>query len=473
MQPQLKNAKQILSHSSHKKETALWIQTELESADLRDSRLNKRLNTIIESFSALPNASIPDKSGSWTKTKATYRFLNNKKVTPENILRPHQHTTKVRISKEKILLAVQDTTYSNYTHLTQTEGLGNIGANQNLRGILLHSTLAFTPKRIPLGIIHQQSWIRPPEEYGKKNKRHKKSIHEKESQKWLNSLVATQEVQKDFPNTLFINIGDREADIYELFLHASQNNFSTHLIIRAACNRKVDHPEKHLWSYMETQPIAGSCEVCVPRKNKKEERIANVDVRFAKVTLKPPRAKPNLPLIQLWAIYINESSPPKNEEPLSWMLLTTLEVSSFEEAIQYAEYYSIRFLVELFHKILKSGCKIEKRQLQTAEGLMRCLALDSIVAWRIFFLTMLGRDLPELPCTVILEEHEWKALYCFTHKTPKPPDAPLSLGEATRLIAKLGGFLGRKHDGHPGVQVMWRGMQKLSIISIAWKAFGH
>ena len=468
----IEQSNQTSEDSSYYEETSRWVRTEFGATDLSDARLDKRLISIIESFCSSPKTSIPQTSGTWDKTKATYRFLDNEKVSHENILQPHQKTTKARIGKEKTVLAIQDTTTLNYTSHPETEGLGSIGTGEKLRGMFVHTTLAITPERVPLGIIHQQTWIRPPEEHGKRSQRHKKPIEDKESMKWLNSFIATEKVQKDSPDTLIINIGDRESDVYELFLKATDTNTTCRLLVRAAWDRTTDHEQNHLWSYMQAQPIATTLEIIVPRKKKKRERVAKVEIRFAQVTLNPPRRKSTLKLTQLWAIYVNEPSPPHGEEPLSWMLLTTLSVSSLEEAIQYVQYYAIRFSIELFHKILKSGCRIEKHQLKTADRLRRCLAIDSIVAWRIMFLTMVGRNVPDLPCTVILKDHEWKSLYCFVHKTQQPPDEPLSLQEAVRLIARLGGFLGRKRDGHPGVQTLWRGMKDLTIISTAWITFG-
>jgi hypothetical protein len=175
-----------------KRRTARWVKTELRSAKLGDRRLDKRLAIIVEAFANLPQASIPQASGLWSKTKATYRFLNNDKVTPQNILQPHQHTTQHRVSEQKVVLAVQDTTTLNYTHLPQTQGLGHIGTDPRSRGIVLHTTLALTPERLALGIIAQQSWTRP--HYGSAKKRRKKSIDDKESQKWLHSLSATEEL---------------------------------------------------------------------------------------------------------------------------------------------------------------------------------------------------------------------------------------------------------------------------------------
>lgn len=451
-------------------ETNRWVRTEFNSAELGDYRLNKRLISIVESFSAYPNASIPQATGSWKKTKGAYRFLSNPKVTHQNILRSHQKATQERINDKKIVLAIQDTTTLNYSHLPETEGLGYVGNKSDIKGMLVHTTLAITPERTPLGIIDQQTWTRPEEEFGKKRKRSQKSINEKESVKWLNSLTATENVQKSSPNTLIINIGDREADIYELF-HQAQG-YITRLLVRATCDRKLDNSKKQLWSYMQTQPLSAKLEITVPRKHKKSQRTAIVSLRFAPVTLKSPVRKKNLNPIKLWAIYLYEPSPPKGQEPLSWMLLTTLKTESLDDAIQYVQYYAMRFTIETFHKILKSGCNIEKRQLETAERLRRCLAIDSIVAWRIMFLTMVGRAVPNLPCTVVLKDHEWKSLYCFVHETKQPPANPPTLEETVRLIARLGGFLNRKSDGYPGVKVLWRGMQVLSVISFAWKSFG-
>jgi len=209
-----------------------------------------------------------------------------------------------------------------------------------------------------------------------------------------------------------------------------------------------------------------------PHKGKNHERIAQLEIRFAHLTLMPPQRLSHLAPVKLWAIYVHEPSPPQGLEPLSWMLLTTVEIASLHDALLFVQYYTVRFSIELFHKVLKSGCALEKRQLETADGLKRCLALDSIVSWRILFLTMMGRTIHLLPCTIIFEEHEWKSLYCFVHKTKQPPSQPPTIEEAIRLVARLGGFLSRKRDGSPGIKVLWQGLQALTAISAAWIAFG-
>lgn len=450
-----------------KRHSARWVKTELLCAKLGDRRLDKRLAIIVEAFANLPQASIPQASALWSKTKATYRFGNNDKVTPEKILQPHQQATQKRVGQKKVVLAVQDTTSLNYTHLPKTQGLGHIGPDPRSRGMIVHTTVALTPERLALGIICQQSWTRP--QYGSAKKRRKKSIDHKESQKWLHSFAATEELQKQIPQTLLINVADRESDVYELFVQAS--SCRTKLLIRAAWDRTVDHPQKHLWPYLKAQPLAATQQVQITRRKEKKSRTATVEIRFAKVSLKPPRRAPALCSLSLYAVYVNEPHPPNGEPALSWMLLTTVKLHSAAQAIQCCQYYAVRFTIELFHKVLKSGCRVEKRQLQSAEGLRRCLALDSLVACRILALTMLGRTVPDLACSVIFEDHEWQSLYCFIHQTAKPPKAAPSLNKAIGWIARLGGFLGRKGDGHPGAIVLWRGLQRLSDISLAWITF--
>jgi hypothetical protein len=459
------------STSSYTEDTKQWVPTEFNDANIGDVRLNQRLISIVKSFCLSPNASIPDKSGSWAKTKATYRFLSNDKVSHQNILAPHQQATAKRVSQEQIVLAIQDTSTLNYTSHPETQGLGNIGTDPASKGMLVHTTLTMTPERIPLGLLHQQTWTRPPEEYGKKHERHHKDIQDKESQKWLNSLWATERLQKDAPETLIINVGDREADIFGLFQEHRDNQMKCHLLIRAAHDRRLNDAPEHLWSYLEKQPAASVLEVLVPRKKQKAQRTAQVELRWAKVELKPPIDKASAGTITLGAIYVNEPHPPSGEEALSWMLLTTLPIESQAEALRYVEYYAARYTIELWHKILKSGCGIETHQFGGIEPLTGCLAIDSIVAWRIMFLTMLGRRMPDLPCHAILQEDEWQSLYCFIHHTATPPKDIPTLGEAVRMIARLGGFLGRKRDGHPGAEVMWRGMAKLTIITESWKSF--
>ena len=448
-----------------------WIRTELESVDIGDKRLNARVVRVIEKFWKQPPSSIPKATGSWSEAKAAYRLLNNPKVTPEKVLAPHLESVRSRVEGHRVVLAVQDTTDLNFTSHPATKGLGTIGSSPKLRGMHVHTTVAVTPERVPLGLIQQQTWIRPESEFGKKTERRKKALEEKESVKWLHSLQAVEQLQAELPDVQIISVGDREADIYDLFKHAA--GMKADLLVRASSNRRLECEEECLWEHVEAQPVAQELEMRIPVKKSKKWRTATLELRFAQVAIRPPRYRHSTeePVL-LSAVYVNEPHPPEGVVPLSWMLLTTLPVSSAEDALIIADYYSVRWVIEVFHRILKSGCRIEERQLQTADGLRTCLALDSLVAWRIQFLTALGREVPNLPCDVVFEDYEWKALYCFVHRTTHPPERPPTLNEAIKLVARVGGFLARKGDGAPGPMVLWRGLQELATISFAWFAFG-
>ena len=204
----------------------------------------------------------------------------------------------------------------------------------------------------------------------------------------------------------------------------------------------------------------------MPRHGEQPARTAVLTLRFGAVELCPPghRRAERLPAVTVWAVHVVEEYPPAGVEPLEWLLLTTCAVLR-GHAQERVEWYACRFGIEVWHKVLKSGCRIEARQLESAARLQRCLTLFSVIAWRIVYATMLSRTLPELPCTVLLALEEWQALYCATHHTATPPATPPTLHEAVQWIARLGGFLGRPGDGEPGVTVLWRGFQHLADLT--------
>ena len=449
-----------------------WAEQEFEIADFGDKRLNKRLLKIADAFSKQPDASIPKSASNWAATKATYNFFDNERVSKETVLSSHIKSTTDRVATQVVVLCVQDTTSLNYSTHPETEGLGTIGSHsENTIGIMIHDTMAFTPEGVALGLIDLQTWTRPKEEYGKKSERKTKPISEKESNKWLKSFEATQNVQSQTSQTTLVNIADRESDIYEFLELATRNKDNPELLLRANYNRLVDHPEKYLWDFMANQKVSGFFTLEVPRQKNRQKRKAELSVRYAKVVLKRPNniITPDMPKsITVWAILVEEENPPKNVEPITWLLLTTIPINSFEEAVEKVQWYTVRWQIELFHKVLKSGCKTEDRQLTTAEKLVKCLIIDAIIAWRILLLTKLGRKVPQLPCSVVFEEYEWKALYCYLHKTTELPDKEPTLQEAIRMMAKLGGFLGRKGDGEPGVMTIWRGLMRLQDIADTW-----
>jgi hypothetical protein len=449
-----------------------WVEEELGTVELYDPRLKRRLFSLVRDFYGQSQAAIPQACGSHTKTIAAYRFFNNERVTMDKVLRAHTEASIERIKAHQVVLAVQDTTTLNYTMHRATEGLGPIGAKANgPMGLVVHDTMAFNPEGTPLGLLDVQCWARDLQDIGKKHRRKELPIEEKESIKWLNSYRAVSEVQKLCPETMLVSVGDRESDIYELFLEAAQNPTGPKILVRCERSRNRKTGEEYLWDVVAGQPVAGYQVVHVPRRGCQLAREATLEVRHTTVVLKPPKGK-GYPPVAVWMVYAREVGYSKAvKSPLEWMLLTTVEVSSLEQACERLMWYARRWGIEVFHRTIKSGCRIEDRQLGTAESLEACLAIDMVVAWRIYHLLKLGREVPDAPCTVFFEEAEWKALYLFVNKTLPSDDDKPTLREAIRMIASLGGFLGRKSDGEPGTTTLWRGLQRLEDIAATYVFF--
>ncbi|MBM4324887.1 MAG: IS4 family transposase [Deltaproteobacteria bacterium] len=439
-----------------------WAEEEFGTVRLYDNRLKERLYTIAQDFYNNPQASIPEACGSKAAAMGAYRFFQNPKVTMDVVLTAHTEATLERIKKHRVVLVPQDTTTLNYSTHPMTEGLGPVNnTGDHAIGLLLHDTLAFTEGGTPLGILDAQCWARDPQEKGKRYRRKELPIEQKESMKWLRSFRKAAQVQKLCPETMLVVIGDRESDIYELFLEASKEADGPKLLVRAekTRNRKVD--QEFLWDLMVKQEVAGCLKIHVPHRGSGKARDVWVDVRFAEVALNAPKRCGIAPSVTVWAVYVTEQACETIESPIEWMLLTTMEVKSFEDAQKLVEWYSGRWGIEVYHRTLKSGCRIKDRQLETADRLETCLGVDMVVAWRIYHLAMLGREIPEMPCTVFFKDIEWKALCCYVNKTPVPPEKPPSMREAVFMVGGIGGHLGRKGDGFPGTQSLWRGLLRL------------
>jgi hypothetical protein len=462
-----------------------WAQFEFGQAQLIDERLNKRLVKIVSDFYRQPNASIPQASGSAAQAQAAYNFFQNEFIEPEQILESHLQRTIERCQEEKTVLMMNDTTYLDFSTQPAKKGMGTL-AKKNSWGMLAHPTFAVSPAGVPLGVIDVQVWSRAKDEFGKSEQRQQRLIAEKESQKWLNSYLATAKIQAQQADTSFVVIGDREADVFELFeltqsddIPMTPDGKRPDLLIRAAQDRRVtstnpcDPNTSRIWETMEKQTVAGTYQLEVPRHDKQPERTTEIEVRFAKLTILPPKNRTNkerLP-ITLWAIWAQETKPPEGVEPISWMLLTTIPINSLQDAIEKIFWYKLRWLIELLFKILKSGCCFEKRQLETADRLHKCLVIDIIIAWRILYMIKIGREHPNLPCTALFDDGEWKALYCFVNNTTVLPNEVPTLHQAVRMVARLGGFLDRKNDGEPGIISLWRGLHRLNDISLSFRLF--
>ncbi|MEM7132761.1 MAG: IS4 family transposase [Chloroflexota bacterium] len=448
-----------------------WTRDELSSVSLGDKRLDWRLQDSARKLASRPSVSINQACDDWADTKATYRLFANPKTEAEKILLPHQERTKARMAKYERCLVLQDTSYVDYSHHPSKKGMGPIGTTkQTLSGMVMHSALATTLDGLPLGTLSQQIWSRDevpnqlrPEE------RRKLPIEEKESYKWLTAL--NQSVEHKPADTQLITVGDSEADIFEFFNHARQ--LETDLLIRAGQNRTVCEPEVgRLWSVLEKEPIAGHLAVHVSKRSNQPARDATVAVRYMSLSLKPPQhLRATMGPMPLYGILVQEVEPPTDVEPLCWLLLTTVPVCTFDDAVERIGWYCHRWQIEILHKILKSGCHIEDAQLDSDTRLKPMIALYTIIAWRLFWLTFLTRTDPDAPALTMLAPHELQALYWFHHKRPLPDSECPTVQLATRWIAQLGGFLNRKGDGEPGVTVIWRGWQRLNDISDAFLTF--
>jgi len=451
---------------------ANWIEEEFGRAQIFDERLQSRLFTLATDFFSQPGELIPQAcSGSEAKIKAAYRFFQNSNVDMQKLLRPHIESTIERLRAHKLILAVQDTTSLNYT-AHPPEGVGPINNGQNSAvGLELHDTMAFTPEGTPLGLLDVQCWARDPNDVGKKHRRHQLPIEEKESKKWMVSYRAAAEIQKICSDTMLVSVGDREADLYDLFHEAAQDTSGPKLLIRAERTRQrkvIDEDVKtELWKRMDAEPVAGWIDVAVPRRGSRPARTARIQVRFAQVVLNPPSISKFAPL-SVWVVYAREVGCGIDvKEPIDWMLLTSVKTEGFEDACERLSWYARRWGIEVYHRTIKSGCRIEDRRLDDAESIQTCLAIDLVVAWRVYWLTMVGRAEPETPCDQILSEDEWHVLSAWA--TGQIGDTAPYAQQAMRWIGKLGGWRNRGKSDNPGTTCMWRGLARLPSMAQGYR----
>ena len=446
-----------------------WAEEEFGTANLGDVRRTKRLIELAHVFGQRPSASLPDAAQDPAMLKAAYRFFDTDAVEPAEILASHTRSTHDRCASVPLILAIEDTTELDWSHHPATSGLGPIHTKKHV-GLLLHTTVAITPEAVPLGILHQHVWARDAATFGQLPDHHTRPFAEKESYRWVRGLDAINAARDACPTTQFVLVADAEADIYDVLV--AERRGGVDVLIRAGQNRRVTHPEARLlWDALPTGIRVGMRTVRVAACNGKPAREATVTIYRHAVCLQPPtrRANDDLLPVTVWVVWVIEESPPAGVAAIEWVLLTSISVQTNAGALTMVAWYCCRWGIEIWHKALKSGCAIETRQLETAERLQRCLALFSVIAWRIVFTTMLARACPDAPCTAVLETDEWQALYCHIHQTTRLPGTPPSLRDAVRWIARLGGFQGRTHDGEPGVTVMWKGVQHLAGLTSMYR----
>jgi hypothetical protein len=430
---------------------------ELEAIDLGDVRLNRRARKVLTTLGNKPTASIPAACGGWDETRAAYRLFDHAQVTAQQVLEPHYDASQRRMAEYPCVLCIQDTTELDYSSKGDIQDLGPLNYEAR-QGLYLHPTIAVTPERLCLGVIDAWTWTREPGSLGAP-KDDRRPIEEKESVRWLEGYRRVCEEQAELPETRLIYLADREADIYELFAERHAQTPAAEWLIRAQHDRKLADG-RTLRQALEQAPVLDWVEFDLPqREQRKAQRIAQ-SLRAVRVTLKAPaRTGHKLPDVEITALLAQEIDPPAGAEPIEWLLLTSVPVDTAEQAVEKLQWYLCRWQVEIYFRILKSGCKVEELQLEKLERLEPALAFYMIIAWRVLYLTMLGWECPELPCDVVFAEEEWQAVYLVAKRKP-PPDKPPSLDQMVRMVAGFGGFLNRKSDGFPGPQTIWIGLQR-------------
>jgi hypothetical protein len=444
------------------------LAAELRSVELGDQRLNRRARRLLEKLGEKPTLSIPAACGGWGETRAAYRLFDHPAVTAERVLAPHIACTEERLRAHPRVLCIQDTTELDYTTKKGIAGLGPLNYESRW-GMYLHPTLALTPERVPLGLLAAASWAREPGSLGQA-KDPSRPLEEKESVRWVDGFARVNELAEQLTDTRLTYIADREGDIYDLFVEAPCPERGADWLVRVQHQERLLTDGRKLRDVLDAAPVLTEITFERPASNGRRARTVHQQIKVVRVTLKAPaRADRTLPEVTVTALLATETQPPGDEEPLDWLLLTNLPVETPEQAIEKLAWYLCRWQIEVYFKVLKSGCRIEQLQLEKRERLEPALAFYMIIAWRVLFLTMLGRECPEMPCDRVFADEEWKAVYLVTQRT-SPPSEPPSLDTMVRMVASLGGFLNRKSDGFPGPKTLWIGLQRIPDFVLALEA---
>lgn len=465
---------------------------EFAGIDFNDQRLTKRVVLIADQLGKHCCSSIPAASDGRAEMEAVYRFMSNSKVSPEKLTEPHRQATLERIRQCDVVLLVQDTTELDLTRPSQqVTGAGPLTHNSR-RGSFYHPLMAFNTEGTALGKVWHTHWVREAihTERTAAQKREDirgKPIEEKESFRWLEGVRAAREVATQSPETQCVVMGDSESDIYEVLAEPRETEDGSRLeiLVRATSDRNLDveDGEHKLLARVRSTPCLFRYTVDVskrtqktnvktksPRKSSREGRLAEVEVRATTVTIRSPRNGRRRPSLTYNVVLVEELSPPDGEPPIQWLLITSLPIHRLEEVQAIVHYYCHRWQIEIYFRTLKSGCRIQERYFETMNRLENCLAIYSVIAWKILYLCRIGRQCPDLPCDIIFSDSEWKAVYTIIHKE-QPQSEPPSLNEMIRMIASLGGYVPRKTT-QPGTQTLWLGLQRVYDFANAWDAFG-
>jgi hypothetical protein len=455
------------------------VAEELFGIDLGDIRLNKRSIQVIEALAANPEASINASCDGWTETVAAYRFFDNDAVTPELILQPHLAATKRRMREHPVVLIPQDTTELDYTQHPPKDA--RCMSYEHRLGLFEHVALAVTPDRLCLGVVGSEFFDREAESLGKTKERRTLPIEEKESFRWLKGYRLACQLASECSDTQIVSVADREADIYDIYVDAQkQTGPRADYVIRAQEDRSTlePDPESGPAAYHKVREEVSRSKLLATRTielsqtPKRAARQAHLEIRAIAVDVKPPHARKHLlPSVNVNVVLVQEIGGPDDGAEVRWLLITTLPIETIDDVLRIVEYYRARWVVEVFFRILKTGCRVEDIQLETNARLKRCLAFYKIIAWRVLYLTYLNRTCPKLPCTAVFADCEWKSVWRVVTKKPLPKKTP-TLSKFMELLTQLGGYNNRATEAPPGPQPLWVGIRRMTDFATAWIAFG-
>jgi hypothetical protein len=449
----------------------VWVERELDGGAFPDQRLKARLGKLLGDLGRRIGGTVPAACQDWAATKAAYRFFSNPRVDEGVILAGHFAATTARFATTAgTVLVLHDTTEFSFTRDTP-EGIGRPSlikgrhVTHTVCGVLLHSSLVLTTGGLPLGLAAVKFWTRKTFK-GTNGLRGKVNatripIEHKESVRWLDNLTGATRQLGD-PSRC-VHVGDREADIYELFCAA--HDAGTHFLVRTCVDRLAGRGGTTVSKKMAREPVRGEHEVEV-RDDRGRVSTARVSLRFCRMTVRPPVAKRGrYPALSLTVIHAAERGAPAGRDPIRWKLLTDLPVDDLPAAVEKLNWYSSRWKLETYHKVLKSGCQAENARPRTAERLTNLLAVLCVVGWRVFWLTMVNRATPDAPAETALTAAEIEVLDRMAAGTTPRDGAPTAKRTVAHYlveVAKLGGYLARAKDPPPGNLVLWRGLVRLA-----------
>lgn len=442
-----------------------WAHEQFGECQFGDLRRTKRLVKMARQAAARPDGSTPDQTESWSDCKAAYRLMDCEDVTHAEIIRPHCQQTRESCEPESVKLILCDTTEIDFKR--DVQGLGPVGKGTG-RGFFLHTGLMRDAASGKIdGMAGQVLFHRKPKSKRRVHKNTRRRDPDRESLAW--GQLIDQIGRPANKDVKWIHVCDRGADDYEVYCRAFLNHCGW--VVRVArFNRRIEDMggcSLTLEEHIAKQAVQGRSQVEVPRQGKRQARTAEATVRFAPLRMPPPSRgndwikehRPDEPIL-MWVVEVKEEDPPEGVEPLHWVLLTSEPILSLEEALECVGRYQLRWGVEEYHKVLKTGCSVEKRYYETAPRLERVSALLAVLAVRLLQIRTLADDDPQRPAQEIVPKR-WVQVLA---KIRKRPAETMTIHNFVRQLAGLGGHLGRKQDGRPGWITLWRGLEKLVLI---------